>query len=927
MTRRLAVLGIVPLLALPAGTLATSAAPVTNGAFALAAVRAPEETGKYYVVGPPINGQREFLFQIAAKTLGDGNRYPEIVALNEGRPQPDGRSLTDPTSLEPGWILVLPEDASGSGVKTGPLPAITPAAPAPGTAAPAVTSEPPPAAAADGNGSAEPHGLDLLYSPMALRIALIVLAVLLLVWAQVALMGRRPARARAGGGSAAAERSGGTKATRPGGPAPGRERPASGRERPASAGRPGGRPGGEPAGPAWPAPADTEPGRASTGGRPTRGPGGPGSGTTGRRGPGGTAGRRPDASGSGTPGPGSADGTPVDMPAGTRARLPAGGPSSRTPADGPPGRTPAGGSPGGTPYADAPGSTRSAGTPGRTPAGDAPGRTPAGGVPARAASARGGDGRPDGGGADAPEAPRTRPAGDTPGRRPTTRGGAPIWTPVSSADSSTPGRRPAGERPQPPESSQSWAPSTDTFAPPAQPGRPASPSSEPAGRGTRPGTPAESGTFADPGAGTRQPDTTGTFADPGAATRQPDTTGTFAGPGGRTGMPRQAGAFAEPSAPVSPGETDRAGTFAESGGETPRERAAGTSEPAAGGTPPASHPAWVITSSSNPADARETPAAGSAAAASGERTADAAPRAPEAADRPKPPEAAETPAPETSAEAARAPQAATERPAAAAGTQVVAAGTPVVAAGTPVVEALVPPRVPEQRAGEAPVPASPADSGLWKVGVTSPGRPGQSGGFAAAMPDISGAALLPASAANPFATLVTALVWDDVPADVRLIGARPARWGSAYGWLDGGQAPPSAGAPVVLGEHDGRRLWVDLAVAPDAVTLGGDAAAARRHGLALVTQLGEETDVLVIGDVLGETIPGRCRRIESVAALPADRSDAKVRVLVCAGADAPALASPLRAMPQGRQRTVPLIIGPAPAARWSVRFGAVPAAE
>ena len=45
MTRRLAVLGIVPLLALPAGTLATSAAPVTNGAFALVAARAPEETG------------------------------------------------------------------------------------------------------------------------------------------------------------------------------------------------------------------------------------------------------------------------------------------------------------------------------------------------------------------------------------------------------------------------------------------------------------------------------------------------------------------------------------------------------------------------------------------------------------------------------------------------------------------------------------------------------------------------------------------------------------------------------------------------------------------------------------------------------------------------------------------------------------------
>ncbi len=77
---------------------------------------------KYYVVGPPNDGQREFLFEIAAETLGDGLRYVEIFELNLGRPQPDGRRLVNPTIIEPGWILLLPPDASGPSVRTGPLP-------------------------------------------------------------------------------------------------------------------------------------------------------------------------------------------------------------------------------------------------------------------------------------------------------------------------------------------------------------------------------------------------------------------------------------------------------------------------------------------------------------------------------------------------------------------------------------------------------------------------------------------------------------------------------------------------------------------------------------------------------------------------------------------------------------------------------------
>ncbi|GGM03593.1 hypothetical protein GCM10007977_001190 [Dactylosporangium sucinum] len=79
---------------------------------------------KYYVVGPPVDGHREYLFDIAARTLGDGRRAAEIFNLNQHRPQPDGGRLQDPTVLQEGWILLLPPDADGPGVHEGEPPAM-----------------------------------------------------------------------------------------------------------------------------------------------------------------------------------------------------------------------------------------------------------------------------------------------------------------------------------------------------------------------------------------------------------------------------------------------------------------------------------------------------------------------------------------------------------------------------------------------------------------------------------------------------------------------------------------------------------------------------------------------------------------------------------------------------------------------------------
>ena len=101
----------------------------------------------------------EFLWEIAERFLGSGYRYPEIFDLNEGRLQPDGGRLTDPTVVETGMILILPSDASGYGVQYGPLPgsgttqATTAPKPNPG---PTRTPTPTPPKSPSGSGAALP---------------------------------------------------------------------------------------------------------------------------------------------------------------------------------------------------------------------------------------------------------------------------------------------------------------------------------------------------------------------------------------------------------------------------------------------------------------------------------------------------------------------------------------------------------------------------------------------------------------------------------------------------------------------------------------------------------------------------------------------------------------------------------------------------
>ncbi|MER8236352.1 hypothetical protein [Streptomyces sp. NPDC094049] len=104
-----------------------ASAPLT----ALGPVRGPlpraaraEALTKYYVVKSARDngGERETLFEIARRTLGDGNRFEEILVLNGGRPLPDGSPFVSPEQIVPDFPLILPEDAKGPGVEFGVLP-------------------------------------------------------------------------------------------------------------------------------------------------------------------------------------------------------------------------------------------------------------------------------------------------------------------------------------------------------------------------------------------------------------------------------------------------------------------------------------------------------------------------------------------------------------------------------------------------------------------------------------------------------------------------------------------------------------------------------------------------------------------------------------------------------------------------------------
>jgi nucleoid-associated protein YgaU len=74
-------------------------------ALRLPADAGPDQTGTAQVKV----GRGDHLWGLAEQHLGDGERWRDIYERNAGRPQPDGRALSRPDTIHPGWVLDLPD--------------------------------------------------------------------------------------------------------------------------------------------------------------------------------------------------------------------------------------------------------------------------------------------------------------------------------------------------------------------------------------------------------------------------------------------------------------------------------------------------------------------------------------------------------------------------------------------------------------------------------------------------------------------------------------------------------------------------------------------------------------------------------------------------------------------------------------------------
>ncbi|MFE4254411.1 LysM peptidoglycan-binding domain-containing protein [Streptomyces sp. NPDC056910] len=84
-----------------------------------ASAHAADDTAPQYTVREV--RPAESLWSIAERELGDGERWRDIAALNDGRTMSDGSTFHASTFLQPGWQLRMPDDAaSGAGAPARP---------------------------------------------------------------------------------------------------------------------------------------------------------------------------------------------------------------------------------------------------------------------------------------------------------------------------------------------------------------------------------------------------------------------------------------------------------------------------------------------------------------------------------------------------------------------------------------------------------------------------------------------------------------------------------------------------------------------------------------------------------------------------------------------------------------------------------------
>lgn len=107
----------------PAATVANTESTTGREPAPATVTSAPAETREsdgivpYYDVRPPEGRNYETLWDIADRFLGSGSRYKEILELNRGVVQPDGNAMTTTDLIKAGWVLRLPADAQGTGLR------------------------------------------------------------------------------------------------------------------------------------------------------------------------------------------------------------------------------------------------------------------------------------------------------------------------------------------------------------------------------------------------------------------------------------------------------------------------------------------------------------------------------------------------------------------------------------------------------------------------------------------------------------------------------------------------------------------------------------------------------------------------------------------------------------------------------------------
>lgn len=94
---------------------------------------AGDEVASSLAAVPPIGTitvrDRDSLWRLAERHLGDGMRWRELWDLNQGRTFPDGRAFRDPNVIQPGWSLHCPSDAINPDQVSAPFPNPDPPAP------------------------------------------------------------------------------------------------------------------------------------------------------------------------------------------------------------------------------------------------------------------------------------------------------------------------------------------------------------------------------------------------------------------------------------------------------------------------------------------------------------------------------------------------------------------------------------------------------------------------------------------------------------------------------------------------------------------------------------------------------------------------------------------------------------------------------